>query len=77
MIDKRYRNEIARHIPDSIPYEFQNGKRHTLLRINGVYAATISNRSKIESGRAMQNIISTVRRVVRELYIQDTAIRHR
>ncbi len=77
MIDKRYRNEIARHIPPDLPYQFENGSKHKLLRINGHYVATLSNRSKIESGRAMQNIISSIKRFVRDLQLQDSTIRHR
>lgn len=66
MIDKNYRKLLASYIPEGLSYEFENGKRHTILRINGKLAATISGRSKVEGGRGMQNVLSAVKRFVRQ-----------
>lgn len=71
MIDKSFEREITRLIPANLPYEFCEGKKHVLLRINGKLAATISGRSKVEGGRGMQNVLSAVKRFVRQCTASD------
>ena len=71
MIDKNYRKLLSSYIPEGLSYEFENGKRHTILRINGRLAATISGRSKTDRGRGMINVICCIKRVVREIQLSE------
>lgn len=66
MVDKGFQRQIIQLIPPGLTYEFQEGRKHVLLRINGKLAATISSRSKCEGGRGMQNVLSSVKRIVRQ-----------
>lgn len=77
MIDKRHEKMISAHIPAGLDYQFVNGKKHTLLRIEGRLIATLSNRSKLDQGRAMLNVIASIKRVARDLQIQTATVHHR